>query len=140
MEPTGDIQGDGKGGAFFVAKPDYTIMLGRQTINGGDDQTAYIVDGLGVSLYDFTNDEANVSNCSGGCAEAWPPFNTEDMILPSILSANDFDSFQREDELGYQVTFKGNPLYYFNNDNKTRGNVLGEGGANGQFFVVKPSL
>lgn len=33
----------------------------------------HLVDADGMTLYLFTNDQRNVSNCNGPCANAWPP-------------------------------------------------------------------
>ncbi|UII19318.1 COG4315 family predicted lipoprotein [Fulvivirga ligni] len=141
LETSASIAGDGRGGVFYIAKPDYSIMLGKQSVKDGEDAVTYLVDGDGLTLYDFVNDEENTSNCSGGCANAWPPFNPAGtLIIPSTLSASDFDTFLRGDDLGYQLTYKGLPLYYFTTDAEVRGVVEGEGGGNGNFFVVKPVL
>ncbi len=141
LEENGAIQGDGIGGAFFVAKPDYTVMLARQIFGQDESPTTYLVDDRGLSLYDFTGDEENVSNCSGGCAEVWPPIQTPaSFIVPSALNTSDFSYLERNDNLGNQLSFKGNPLYYFAPDESVRGNVLGEGGADGKFFVAGKEL
>src|SRR6185437_6876130 len=34
----------------------------------------YLTDQKGRTLYIFTSDSANKSNCTGGCAAAWPPY------------------------------------------------------------------
>ena len=141
LESPGQTLGDGKGNAFYVAKPDYTVMIGRQTLPGADEATVYLVDDRGVSLYDFTNDEENVSNCTGGCAGVWPAFNgLENPIVPSTLNENDFTYFERSDDLGFQLSYLGRPVYYFANDEEIRGSVAGHGGASGKFFLAEPTL
>lgn len=138
LEAPGDTQGDGSNGVFHIAKPDYSILLGQQSVAEGEDPVVYLVDELGVSLYRSINDDENVSNCAGGCAQIWPPFEaSEEWVIPSSLSLDDFDSFYREDELGPQLSFQGSPLYFFANDDGKRGNVLGQGGADETFFVVE---
>ena len=116
----GDVNGEGVGGVWFVAKPDYDVMLAQQTVDGTD--TRYLVDDWGNSLYRFANDGANVSNCAGGCLDNWPIFNGENLVLPSVLSAADFGSIGAG--ASQQVTFETRPLYYFANDN-ARGDVNG---------------
>ncbi|MEK6481749.1 hypothetical protein WJR50_29665 [Catalinimonas sp. 4WD22] len=141
LEAPGDTQGDGRGGVFHIAKPDYSVLLGQQSVVEGEDPVVYLVDEFGVSLYRSINDGENVSNCAGGCAEVWPPFEApEELIIPSSLSPDDFDSFYREDDLGPQLTFQGSPLYFFTPDEGKRGSVLGQGGAGETFFVVEPTL
>ncbi len=73
----GDVNGEGVGGVWFVAKPDYDVMLAQQTVDGND--TRYLVDDWGNSLYRFANDGANVSNFAGGCLDNCPIFNGENL-------------------------------------------------------------
>jgi predicted lipoprotein with Yx(FWY)xxD motif len=141
LENPGETGGDGLGGLFHIAKPDYTILLGRQPVVAGEDAVTYLVDDRGVSLYLNNGDEENVSNCNGGCAGVWPPFKTVQLVLPSTLNDYDFDSLEREDDLGPQFSFKGSPLYFFSQDEQKRGSVLGQGGGPNQtFFVVEPEV
>ncbi|MEQ9438021.1 MAG: hypothetical protein RIG62_03195 [Cyclobacteriaceae bacterium] len=141
LEAPGETQGDGRGGVFHIAKPDYTVLLGRQAVEEGGEPVTYLVDDRGVSLYRNVGDDENVSNCAGGCAGVWPPFKaSESWVFPSSLSQNDFDTVVREDDLGPQLSYLGSPLYFFTPDEGIRGNVLGqEGGPNGTFFVVEPA-
>jgi predicted lipoprotein with Yx(FWY)xxD motif len=140
LEEPGEILGDGKNDVFYVAKPDYSIMVGKQPVEEGKDALIYLVDDRGVSLYLNNNDEQDISNCAGGCAEVWPPFKTPaSLILPSLLETYDFATVTREDDLGPQLAVFGSPLYYFTPDEQTRGNVLGQAGGPAQsFFVVEP--
>jgi len=140
LEQPGEISGDGKNSVFYVAKPDYSIMVGKQSVVEGEDALIYLVDDRGVSLYLNTGDEEDISNCSGGCAGVWPPFKTPEYLnLPSIIAANQFSTVNREDDLGPQLAVFGNPLYYFASDEQARGSVLGQaGGPAKSFFVVEP--
>ena len=36
-----------------------------------------LVDGKGMTLYMYTKDAANKSNCAAGCLKAWPPLLTQ---------------------------------------------------------------
>ncbi len=141
LETSGQVTGDGKNDAFYVAKPDYSLMVGKQPVVEGEDARTYLVDDHGVSLYLNTGDGQDLSNCAGGCAEVWPPFKRpENLILPSILGENYFSTVDREDDLGPQLAVFGNPLYYFSIDEQLRGNVLGQAGGPAQsFFVVEPN-
>lgn len=139
LEPAGGVLGDGKNGVFYVAKPDYSLLLGKQTVNNGADAVTYPVDEFGVSLYLNTNDGEDISNCAGGCAQTWPPFESPQyLILPSILDQSDFSTINRTDGLGNQLSYKGNPMYFFAFDVDTKGNVLGQGeGPAASFFVIE---
>ena len=141
LENPGQTLGDGLGGVFHIAKPDYTVLLGRQPLTEGGENVLYLVDDRGVSLYLNNGDEENVSNCNGGCAGVWPPFPYAELVIPSSLNLYDFSSLDREDDLGPQLSFKGSPLYYFSQDELQRGSVLGQGGGPNQtFFVVEPEV
>ncbi len=141
LEPSGATEGDGKNGTFHIAKPDYTLLLGRQPLTEGGDPVVYLVDDKGVSLYLNTGDEENKSNCAGGCAGVWPPFKDTALVLPSSMATYDFGTVDREDDLGPQLSFEGSPVYFFSQDEGNRGSVLGqEGGPNKTFFVVEPVL
>jgi predicted lipoprotein with Yx(FWY)xxD motif len=141
LEAPATVTGDGRGNAFFVAKPDYTVFFGKQSVVDGEDPVTYLVDSWGLTLYDFANDEQNESNCEGGCANAWPIFNgQENPVFPSALSQSNFSMTQRNDDLGPQLSFDGMPLYYFASDEETRGNVTGHSGDGTGFNVVQPVL
>ncbi len=140
LELADNINGDGRGDVFYIAKPDYSILLGKQVVEEGKNPALYIVDDMGVSLYLNTGDDKEFSNCSGGCADVWPPFDAPGtLIVPSLLDANDFSVIYREDDLGPQLGFLGKPLYHFSVDDQKRGNVLGQsGGPAKSFFIVEP--
>ena len=85
-----------------------------------------LVDGSGYTVYLFTNDEqgADVSNCTGGCEEAWPVVG--ELTSPSgALDATLIGSFEREDG-SVQATYNGWPLYRFAND-EAPGDTNGQG-------------
>ncbi len=71
-----------------------------------------LTDAAGMTLYVFSNDEAGVSNCSGGCAEAWPPLLVEDGTVPvaPLAIPGEFSTTERADG-SLQVTYNGWPLY-----------------------------
>ncbi|MEQ8243889.1 hypothetical protein [Fulvivirga sp.] len=138
LEAAGSTSGEGLGNSFFVAKTDYTVMLAKQVVTEGEDAVFYLVDDRGLTLYGFANDEDGVSNCSGGCANAWPIFPGQDnVVVPSVLNKSAFSSIDRTDDLGSQLTYGGKPLYYFAQDEEIRGNVTGHSET---FYVISPAL
>ncbi len=83
---------------------------------------------IGRALYVFTKDERNVSNCTGGCAQNWPPLLTVgDPTAEEGVVADRLGTVTRADG-STQVTYNGRPLYYFANDDKP-------GDANGQNII-----
>ncbi len=71
-----------------------------------------LVDANGITLYLFTDDEREKSNCSGGCATTWPPLTTDgDPVAEGEVNADRLGTIDRDDG-STQVTYNGWPLYY----------------------------
>lgn len=94
-----------------------------------------LTNSAGFTLYFFAPDAKGTSNCSGGCADAWPPFFAETLTLDNGLAASDFGTITRGDGSS-QTTYKGWPLYTFASDTEA-GQINGDG-AGGTWFVGKP--
>ncbi|TMU55134.1 hypothetical protein [Flagellimonas algicola] len=138
-----DVNGDGIGDVWYVAKPDYSVMMtlaqlvGRDsggvetnltsTYEPGDEQTFYMTDANGNTLYSFVNDTNGVNNFTNedfSNNPVWPIFEEQLQNIPSILDASDFGSI---DVFGRtQLTYKGWPIYYFGQDAQ-RGDNFGVG-------------
>lgn len=119
----GDVNGESIN-YWPVAKPNYTIMLSRQAVEGEGEPVAYLVDAAGNTLYLFENDKNGMSSCtSEACVGNWPIFYADNLTIPSYLSEDDFGSIDRGDG-EMQTTYKGWPLYYFTGDG-VRGEVKG---------------
>ena len=65
----------------------------------------------GRTLYTFDKDSAGKSNCSGGCAAAWPAFT----VGNASLAGGDFSIVVRDDGT-QQWALQGKPLYFFAGD------------------------
>lgn len=96
----------------------------------------FLVDAQGMTLYYYKQDApgTGVSGCVGPCLQRWPPFMSETVVAPAGLNQGDFSTISRPE--GKQVTYKGQPLYYYYLDEEP-------GDTNGQniqqiWFVVKP--
>ena len=134
QEAPGQTLGDGVGNVFFVAKPDYTIMMVNAQLVGHDTKsyksdytegigkTTYFTDDRGVTLYTFTLDSSNNNNFTKpdfSNDNVWPIYQTDKIVVPSILDKTKFGSI---DVFGKtQLTYNGWPLYYFGQDGQTRG-------------------
>jgi len=94
-----------------------------------------LTDSEGKSLYFFSKDTKDTSECSGGCADIWPIFYEENITVTSGLDTGDFDTITRADG-EKQTTYKGWPLYYFANDNAS-GETNGDS-VNDVWFIAKP--
>jgi predicted lipoprotein with Yx(FWY)xxD motif len=111
----------------------YTVRTGSTSQLG-----TFLVDGKGITLYNFTIDSKDSSACTGGCVAAWPVFYASSIVVPSDLNASDFSSFTRADGSN-QTAYKGMPLYYYVGDSspgQTTGQGLNQFG--GLWYVVPP--
>lgn len=88
-----------------------------------------LVDDRWMTLYIFTKDTENVSNCSWECEVKWPVYFNEN------LSDNWYSSIKRED-WKMQTTLNWQPLYYFFKDEKPW-DMNGEGLKNVWYTVKK---
>ena len=139
----GQINGDGSGEVWFVGKPDYAIMIVKTQLVGrdsngvetnlnsdfepGDEETFYITDDRGNTLYHFINDTNATNNFTADDFSnngVWPIFHTDVQNVASTININGFgviDVFGRQ-----QLTYKGWPLYKFGGD-ENRGDNYGVG-------------
>ncbi|MDB5146851.1 MAG: putative lipoprotein with conserved Yx(FWY)xxD motif [Mucilaginibacter sp.] len=134
-----DLNGDGVGKSWFVAKPDYTVMVSYAQLIGNDgnqytskgiagtENSQYITDVNGRTLYMFTKDTFKTNKFSTGVAAHdanWPiDAVTAVQNVPSILNKADFDVITVFGQT--QLVYKGHPLYYFGQDNSVKGSTKG---------------
>jgi predicted lipoprotein with Yx(FWY)xxD motif len=130
----GDTTGQSVGDVWWVANINPVVRLLEHPRHGN-----ILVGPTGMTLYRFTNDADGVSNCAGGCAMRWPPlvggFNRSAGVAPLTGEgvSGEIGIIERDDA-GMQVTFDGEPLYYWVNDHApgdTTGHEVG-----GVWFVV----
>jgi predicted lipoprotein with Yx(FWY)xxD motif len=95
----------------------------------------YLVATNGMTLYKYAKDASGVSNCSGGCATAWPPYTTSATSLGAGAGITGTLSTIVRADGTKQVTYNGMPLYFWQGDAKT---TDATGQNIGGFTVVKP--
>ena len=133
----GDVNGEGVKNVWYVAKPDYSVMLAAGQLVGADgknyrsdytegtETTLYLTDAMGRTLYTFKKDSTNNNNFTKpdfSNNSVWPIAEITPDKVPTGFNANDFgqiDVFGKK-----QLTYKGWPLYYFGQDTK-RGETKG---------------
>ncbi len=136
---TGDINGEAINNVWFVAKPDYTVMLANIQLVGqngvqynsqlqpGQGVTQYITDDRGHTLYSFSPDKFKKNTFTKTDFSNNPvwPIDTITAVsnIPSILIKTDFDTVMVYGKI--QITYKGWPLYYYGKDSSVRGNTKG---------------
>jgi len=136
-EPANAITGDGAGGVWYVAKPDYTVMLVNNQLTGndgkkyktdyteGEGKTTYLTDDKGRALYAFKNDKSGKNSFTkeGSPSKAWIIYEADEIVVPSKLDKSLFgtiDVFGKK-----QLTYNGWPLYYFGQDEDVPGSNKG---------------
>jgi len=92
----------------------------------------------GMTLYVFDRDEPGVSNCTGRCAEIWPPLLLEegDPVAPDGLAGT--LSVIIRPEGSRQVAYNDRPLYFYIGDSQP-GDTTGEG-VGGVWHVARATL
>lgn len=133
-EAAGKTTGDGIDGTWFIAKPDYSIMIVRSQLIGhdgkhyksdytvGDGQTTYFTDAKGITLYTFKNDNFKKNNFTAADFSnnaVWPIYETDKIVVPSILDKSKFSVITVFGKS--QLVYNGWPLYYFGQDANVRG-------------------
>ncbi len=140
----GDTKGQGIGNVWYVVAPMAAGGSGSApstqgvVVNVSQDAKLgnILVDGKGMTLYYWKNDQMNVSTCAGKCLTNWPPLLATSAVTPGTgLNASDFGTTQTTDGRT-MVTYKGAPLYYFIGD-KAAGDTKGQGIGN-VWYVVAP--
>ncbi len=133
----GETKGEAVGNVWFVAKPDYTIMLMNGPLIGkdgvaynsnyepGEEIVQYFVDEYGRTIYIFINDtyeQNNFTKSDFSNNSVWPIYEEE---LKGVASTLDKSMFGTIDVFGRsQLTYNGWPLYYFGEES-LRGDATG---------------
>ena len=146
--------GEGINGLWFVAKPDYTIMLAKAQLVGADGKnyivsssnvytegiglTTYFTDVIGRTLYAYAKDSSNLNKYTKVDLTnnaTWPIYETDKIVVPSILDKTQFASITAVGKK--QLTYKGWPMYYYGPDADATGLFRG---MNKGVSVPKPNV
>jgi predicted lipoprotein with Yx(FWY)xxD motif len=123
----GDTLGQSRGKTWWVVSPEGNMikpasLAVTQTATLGQ----FLDDSAGFTLYVYTPDTKDTSNCFDTCEKFWPPLLTVDKpALGDGLDASLLGTTLRKDG-STQVTYKGAPLYYFLKDSAP-GDTKGQG-------------
>jgi predicted lipoprotein with Yx(FWY)xxD motif len=123
----GDVNGQAVGKVWWVISGEgWGIKPAALQLASNDQLGKFLADGEGRSLYLFTKDTKDTSNCYGKCETAWPPLLTTS-TMPTVTEGMDatlIGTTKRKDG-STQLTYNGWPLYYFAADLKP-GDVNGQ--------------
>ncbi|UOB18120.1 hypothetical protein [Abyssalbus ytuae] len=122
-------------GVWPIANVDTTEAPNSVRISDNATHGNILTDAKGNSLYFFSRDHKGESACTDGCLDIWPVFYTDVVTLDAGFEASDFGEITRGDG-SKQTTYKGWPLYYFENDNSP-GDTNGDK-VNDIWYVAKP--
>lgn len=81
----------------------------------------YMMNRQHMSLYTYDGDEPGVSNCTGACAENWPP-----ATLPAGTEMPENYSLIAREDGRMQIAHDGRPLYRYSGDRRV-GDRRGDG-------------
>lgn len=149
----GETKGEGVGTFWYVAKPDYKVMIMDGNLKGldgitytskyvpGTERVKYLVDAYGRTLYTFSRDSLlknKFTNSTFSNNAVWPIYNDTLKAIPTGTSDTLYKTitvFGRQ-----QLAFKGWPLYYFGQDS-VRGQTKGVSvPVAGRWPVASPTL
>jgi predicted lipoprotein with Yx(FWY)xxD motif len=127
----GDTTGQNVGKVWFVINPE-VAQVGKN-----DKLGEFLIGANGMTLYIYTKDTANTSNCYDKCATAWPPLLVAEGQKPTGTKdvTGKLDVTKRTDGT-FQVTYNGQPLYFWQKDvnpGDTTGQDVGK-----VWYVIKP--
>jgi predicted lipoprotein with Yx(FWY)xxD motif len=74
---------------------------------------AGVVNGVVATLYAFSADTSTQGNCTGMCAQIWPPVLTQSAPTASGSASSSLLGAIPRGDGTFQVTYDGHPLYYF---------------------------
>lgn len=121
---------------FTVTLPEGEMGAEANVAVGESDLGPILVDAEGMTLYAFTQDSADQSACTGGCADIWPPLTVEgEPAAGEGVTADMLGILTRADG-SMQVTYNGHPLYTYSED-AAPGDANGQG-FGGSWYVVGP--
>lgn len=127
----GQVNGDGSDQIWYVAKPDYIVMVANGQLSGADGKnykedyaegnaaTLYLTDDVGRTLYAFMPDRFNQNNYTDATFSnnsVWPIFYKNPGAIPTLIKSDDFATLSVHGR--NQLSFRGWPLYHFGQDTK----------------------
>lgn len=131
----GDATGQNNLNVWFVVSPDGAPIQTNAVVNATTSPLGSIlIDRNGWTVYMYTKDTTNTSQCYDDCAQKWPPLLTVgNPVAGPGLNHLLIGTTTRSDG-STQVTYKKYPLYYWYKDTRA-GDTLGQGVGNVWYMV-----
>jgi len=133
----GDTTGQAVGKVWWVVSAEGNpIKPGALAVTEDAKYGKFLADDAGRSLYMFTKDTKDTTNCYDKCEQAWPPLlSLGDATLGEGVDKAMVGTTMRKDGT-VQVTYNGMPLYYYAKDAKP-GDTTGQN-VGTVWFLVAP--
>jgi predicted lipoprotein with Yx(FWY)xxD motif len=128
-ESPGLTGGDGFNKIWFVAKPDYSLMVADGQLHGADgnyyngdytqgtSKSIYFTNDRGMTLYTYSQDHNNINNFTMSDFSnnsIWPVYETTVLIVPTSIDRSKLSTVS---VFGHtQLTYNGWPLYFYGAD------------------------
>jgi predicted lipoprotein with Yx(FWY)xxD motif len=130
-EAPGAMSTSAPSGGGMLASPGVAVQEAANATLGN-----ILTDSAGMTLYVFNHDTPGASNCTGTCAQNWPPLTVPADAMPTAGTGitGQLSVIPRSDGT-YQVTYNDMPLYRFIGD-KQPGDTNGQGLLNGAWTVA----
>ena len=117
----GNKQGNGQVPAA-IAK----TLIGTKQVNINGQMVSVLTTFSGMALYERTSDPAPGSNCTGQCAQTWPPVLSSGTVISTAPISGNLTVHMTAN--GKQVEYNGHPLYTYSGDiapGQTKGQGVG---------------
>jgi len=122
MSTKSSMTGKSKSGSSgMMAASNATLMKVKTSVG------PVLANSKGFTLYWYAKDTRMTSNCTGGCATAWPPLIGTPKAAMGVRLTGKLGAITRAGGLT-QATYKGRPLYTYAGDTapgQVKGNGLG---------------
>jgi predicted lipoprotein with Yx(FWY)xxD motif len=100
--------------AQAAAEPETQPEPSGTTVKTADSQFGPVLfDGDDQAIYIFDKESSSTSECYGECAAAWPPVLTKGEPQAGAGAKQGLLGTTERDDGTTQVTYKGQPLYYY---------------------------
>lgn len=105
-----------------MPEPEATPAPARQAASGtrlraiGSQFGRIVGGGRGLAVYIFDKEERGRSECYGACAKAWPPVLAKGRPVAGAGIDPELIATTRRRNGRRQVTYRGQPLYYYEHD------------------------
>ncbi len=98
-----------------------------------------LVDGKSMTVYMFTGDSKNKSNCKGACATNWPPVIVSSTSVAKAPGVRATLGTIKRSASKLQLTVNGSPVYTFKGDT-SKGQITGQGvsALGAKWWVLSP--